>query len=238
MRSSRIAGGAPGALECETPRRRPLVDAFGRWRVAGATERTGTEPPLKTASATSPVVRTSLLAYSAVLTALGSGVALGLVHGAAATAVSASRTSALAASVTPTSAMPHDVAPTTTAPPPPAPRLPPPTAPPTTPPTTRPVTVRTVPSHPVIPAAAASFPPSVNAIFACIRQKESGGNYAENTGNSYYGAYQFDLGTWHSLGYPGRPDQAPPGVQDAAAQKLYSERGFAPWPNTSRACGA
>ena len=33
-------------------------------------------------------------------------------------------------------------------------------------------------------------------IFARIRQRESGGNYATNTGNGYYGAYQYDLGTW------------------------------------------
>jgi hypothetical protein len=94
------------------------------------------------------------------------------------------------------------------------------------------------PSRPTIHAKAASISPNISAIFACIRQKESGGNYAENTGNGYYGAYQFDLGTWQRLGYPGRPDQAAPAVQDAAAQKLYSERGFAPWPATSRACGA
>jgi hypothetical protein len=78
----------------------------------------------------------------------------------------------------------------------------------------------------------------LGGIWACIREKESGDNYSENSGNGYYGAYQFDLGTWQSLGYSGRPDQAPPAEQDAAAQKLYSERGFAPWPNSSRECGA
>ena len=35
---------------------------------------------------------------------------------------------------------------------------------------------------------------------------------------------EFDLGTWHGLGYSGRPEQAPPADQDSAAQKLYSER--------------
>ena len=29
-----------------------------------------------------------------------------------------------------------------------------------------------------------------------LRQCESGGNYAINTGNGYYGAYQYDLQTW------------------------------------------
>ena len=184
-------------------------------------------------------LRTGLLAYSAILTAMGSSVALGLLRGPAATALSANRraNSALAASTTPQPAAPPEVAPPTTVPPPPPTTQPPP--PPTTsPPTTQPRPVRVIPARPPIRAAATSSSPSVSAIFACIRQKESGDNYSENTGNGYYGAYQFDLGTWQSLGNSGRPDQASPAVQDAAAQKLYSEKGFAPWPVTSRECGA
>lgn len=49
-----------------------------------------------------------------------------------------------------------------------------------------------------------------------LRQCESGGNYAINTGNGYYGAYQFSLGTWQRLGYSGLPSDAPPSQQDAA----------------------
>jgi len=49
-----------------------------------------------------------------------------------------------------------------------------------------------------------------------LRQCESGGNYADNTGNGYYGAYQFSLGTWQRLGYSGLPSDAPPSVQDQA----------------------
>lgn len=49
-----------------------------------------------------------------------------------------------------------------------------------------------------------------------LRQCESGGNYAENTGNGYYGAYQFSLGTWQRLGLSGLPSSAPPSVQDQA----------------------
>jgi len=33
-----------------------------------------------------------------------------------------------------------------------------------------------------------------------LRDCESGGNYADDTGNGYYGAYQFSLGTWERLG--------------------------------------
>ena len=56
--------------------------------------------------------------------------------------------------------------------------------------------------------------------FARLRQCESGGNYAINTGNGFYGAYQFDLRTWHGLGYAGRPDEAAPAGAVSAALKV------------------
>jgi LysM repeat protein len=71
-------------------------------------------------------------------------------------------------------------------------------------------------------------------VLARIRQLESGGNYAINTGNGYYGAYQFDLSTWRGVGGSGLPSQASPEEQDMRAQMLYSRRGCNPWPNTCR----
>ncbi|MBL7494277.1 transglycosylase family protein [Frankia sp. AgB1.9] len=73
--------------------------------------------------------------------------------------------------------------------------------------------------------------------FARLRQCESGGNYSINTGNGFYGAYQFDVRTWQGLGYSGRPDQAAPAVQDEAAYRLYNSRGWSPWPACSRKLG-
>jgi LysM repeat protein len=70
--------------------------------------------------------------------------------------------------------------------------------------------------------------------WAALRNCESGGNYATDTGNGYYGAYQFSLQTWQGLGYSGLPSSASPATQDAAAQQLYAEDGSAPWP----VCGA
>jgi murein L,D-transpeptidase YcbB/YkuD len=70
-----------------------------------------------------------------------------------------------------------------------------------------------------------------------LRTCESGGNYQANTGNGFYGAYQFDLGTWHGLGYSGLPSDASPSTQDAAARELQSERGWQPWPACSRKLG-
>ncbi|WP_462186404.1 transglycosylase family protein [Frankia sp. CcWB2] len=69
--------------------------------------------------------------------------------------------------------------------------------------------------------------------FTKLRQCESGGNYAINTGNGFSGAYQFDDRTWHGLGYSGRPYQASPATQDEAAAKLYNQRGWQPWPSCS-----
>jgi len=73
--------------------------------------------------------------------------------------------------------------------------------------------------------------------WAQLRQCEAGGNYAINTGNGYYGAYQFSAGTWHGLGYPGLPSDAAPAVQDAAAAQLYQARGWQPWPGCSAKLG-
>lgn len=53
-----------------------------------------------------------------------------------------------------------------------------------------------------------------------LRTCESGGNYTTNTGNGYYGAYQFSIATWNhwNTGYA-RADLAPPAVQDATIIK-------------------
>jgi len=73
--------------------------------------------------------------------------------------------------------------------------------------------------------------------FARLRQCESGGNYSINTGNGFYGAYQFDKRTWQGLGYSGLPSEAPPAVQDEAAYRLYNSRGWSPWPACSKKLG-
>jgi Transglycosylase-like domain len=74
---------------------------------------------------------------------------------------------------------------------------------------------------------------------ACVRQRESGGNYGVyNAGGSgAAGAYQFLPSTWNGIAVSsGRTDligvdpaQASPGDQDAMAQALYAQQGSAPW---------
>ena len=67
-----------------------------------------------------------------------------------------------------------------------------------------------------------------------LRECESGDNYQDNTGNGYYGAYQFSPSTWEGLGYGGLPSDAPPPEQDQAAIRLEQSRGWGQWP----ACAA
>lgn len=63
-----------------------------------------------------------------------------------------------------------------------------------------------------------------------LRQCESGGDYSRNSGNGYYGAYQFDLLTWHANGGSGYPNLASPATQDAVAKATEARRGWVPWP--------
>jgi hypothetical protein len=85
-------------------------------------------------------------------------------------------------------------------------------------------------------AAPADSGPEADA-WAQLRDCEASGDYGLNDGSGYYGAYQFDLGTWQELGYSGYPNQASPGVQDEAARVLQSQRGWQPWPACSRKLG-
>lgn len=85
--------------------------------------------------------------------------------------------------------------------------------------------------------AASAAPAGGGDSFAALRQCESSGNYAINTGNGFYGAYQFDIGTWQGLGYSGLPSSAAPATQDQAAQRLQAQRGWSPWPACSARLG-
>ena len=66
---------------------------------------------------------------------------------------------------------------------------------------------------------------------ASIRACESGGNYSTDTGNGYYGAYQFHPGTWASVGGTGNPAHASPAEQDMRAQMMIDAGRRGEWPN-------
>jgi hypothetical protein len=93
---------------------------------------------------------------------------------------------------------------------------------------------------PAVPGSAAQAGPYAAPTadqLAELRGCESSDNYTIDTGNGYYGAYQFDLGTWHGLGYKGYPNDASPATQDAAASQLEEGRGWEPWPACSQKLG-
>ena len=68
--------------------------------------------------------------------------------------------------------------------------------------------------------------PALQAIAAC----ESGGNPQTDTGNGFYGKYQFTLATWQAVGGSGNPAQAPEAEQDRRAAQLYAQAGAGQWP--------
>lgn len=67
-----------------------------------------------------------------------------------------------------------------------------------------------------------------------LAQCESGGNPSINTGNGFYGLYQFDLQTWQGVGGSGYPHQASASEQTKRAQILYNQRGSNPWPSCGK----
>ncbi|MEK9520334.1 ubiquitin-like domain-containing protein [Streptomyces venezuelae] len=69
------------------------------------------------------------------------------------------------------------------------------------------------------------------ALAAC----ESGGRPdAVDPSGTYGGLYQFDPGTWRSLGGSGTAQNAPAAEQTFRAKKLYVQRGASPWPHCGR----
>jgi hypothetical protein len=78
--------------------------------------------------------------------------------------------------------------------------------------------------------AAASTAGAPSATLQAIAACESGGNPATNTGNGFYGKYQFTQSTWASVGGTGNPAAASEAEQDARAAQLYAQQGSAPWP--------
>jgi hypothetical protein len=95
-------------------------------------------------------------------------------------------------------------------------------------------TLVTIAPPPAPPAPVARVPTySGGSVWDDLAQCESGGNWAINTGNGYYGGLQFSYPTWH--GYDGGefadyPHQATREQQIAVAERLRAARGYQPWP--------
>ncbi|BBX69363.1 transglycosylase [Mycolicibacterium psychrotolerans] len=73
---------------------------------------------------------------------------------------------------------------------------------------------------------------SVNwdAVAAC----ESGGNWAINTGNGYYGGLQFTQSTWSANGGSGSPHNASRAEQIRVAENVLQSQGIGAWPVCGR----
>ncbi|MBS1844547.1 MAG: transglycosylase family protein [Actinobacteria bacterium] len=68
---------------------------------------------------------------------------------------------------------------------------------------------------------------TLEAIAAC----ESGGDpEAVSADGTYMGLFQFDQGTWESVGGSGLPTEASAAEQEYRAALLYSRSGSSPWP--------
>lgn len=90
------------------------------------------------------------------------------------------------------------------------------------------VAPRIVPSGELYDALTAAFPEDPDRAYAVV-MCESSGNASANTGNGYYGLWQFDLGTWQSVGGSGLPSDASVDEQIMRARMLFDSRGWSPW---------
>jgi len=70
-----------------------------------------------------------------------------------------------------------------------------------------------------------------------LAQCESGGNWAANTGNGYYGGLQFSLQTWQAFGGSGMPNENSAGAQIAVAERVLASQGWGAWPSCSSQLG-
>jgi uncharacterized protein YabE (DUF348 family) len=89
----------------------------------------------------------------------------------------------------------------------------------------------------VAPAPTTNFA-SGSTVWDRLAQCESGGNWATNTGNGYYGGLQFSLGTWRANGGSGLPSNASRETQIAIATKIRdASGGYGAWPACAASLG-
>lgn len=224
----------PPSTTAPTRRRRALVSGGAALAVAGcvgiatagASSQDG-EPLVLSADHVRDemaLIRTQTAA-KAVLFTTGAKVALSSVRQTAAvpSTVPGAAIAALAAPATvPTLAPPATAAPRPT---PPTTAAPATTAPPPPPTTAPPAPART------------GANPNDPATWDRLAQCESGGNWAINTGNGYYGGLQFSASTWRSVGGTGLPHQHSRETQIEMGKRLQARSGWGQWPACTRKLG-
>jgi hypothetical protein len=98
---------------------------------------------------------------------------------------------------------------------------------------TLPVSVLRERNH-VLRKRAARNAPKALLVLEAIAACESGGNPRTDTGNGFYGKYQFTQETWQAVGGTGNPAAAPEAEQDRRAAQLYAQAGPSQWPVCGR----
>jgi resuscitation-promoting factor RpfB len=77
-----------------------------------------------------------------------------------------------------------------------------------------------------------------SSVWDSLAQCESGGNWAINTGNGYYGGLQFNVGTWRAYGGTGYPHQNSREAQIAVAERVRAATGgYGSWPGCAASLG-
>jgi uncharacterized protein YabE (DUF348 family) len=90
----------------------------------------------------------------------------------------------------------------------------------------------------IVKVGTASAYATGDTVWDALAQCESGGNWAINTGNGYYGGLQFNLGTWQAYGGTGLPSNASRETQIAIATKLRdASGGYGAWPGCASSLG-
>jgi len=89
--------------------------------------------------------------------------------------------------------------------------------------------VTTVPASVAAPAAYQGSAPG-GSFGACVRARESGGNYQAANPGGYYGAYQFSASTWAAYGgNPADYGNASPAQQDQVFANAMAQGGQSNW---------
>jgi uncharacterized protein YabE (DUF348 family) len=103
--------------------------------------------------------------------------------------------------------------------------------------------VRRAPVDEVVKVGTAEPAPTTNfaggsTVWDQLAQCESGGNWAINTGNGYYGGLQFSLSTWQAYGGSGLPSNNSREAQIAVAERLRAATGgYGSWPGCAAKLG-
>jgi len=84
------------------------------------------------------------------------------------------------------------------------------------------------PGGTIFDIVAAAFPEDPYTAYRVVIC-ESGGSPGMNSGNGYYGMWQFDVATWRAMGGAGVASEASAEEQTARARLLYDRRGWQPW---------